>query len=399
MKAIGYRILALGLLLSGSGSLAIQAPVTAQAAAADSPDLESTLDGTEWLARYDQAWGSLPPLPNLQYRQQVRMSGSQEFTATLDMLYRRDGSWQVWLGEGDRIRLLDSRELEVVNQSDILRMYSVYATRPDALIPEVGFDLTAPSGRYQVQSVSEVVLDGSQPAIYLVLEPTEAGQLRELWLDPETGLPLQSLLFLSGVWGQAFALLAFEPVSSAESRESYWLPTSAQINAGYGFWTLDGLSRRVLRGSLTITHDYQDYQVLPDGQVLRFAASRPPVDRPPTVVGLPSETRSMQSSDVQSLGVNEQGNQEFSIGLGRDQSDPLDERIVAFNLTRPASRNALTQIDTLASLGLGGDVLPVYLFQFDTERPLSPIQGATTPNIDPNDVFRERPRAIRVIGN
>jgi hypothetical protein len=99
------------------------------------------------------------------------------------------------------------------------------------------------------------------------------------------------------------------------------------------------------------------------------------------------------------LGVNEQGNQEFSIGLGRDQSDPIDDRIIAFNLTRPASRDALTQIDTLASLGLGGDILPMYLFQFDTERPLSPIQGDAAPTVDPNDVFRERPRAIRVIGN
>lgn len=374
-----------GMGMSASWGAEIEAPILLAQA--------ESRDGEEWLARYEESWGSLPPLPNLQFRQQVRMSGTQEFTATLDVLYRQDGSWQVWLGEGDRIRLLDSRDLEVVNQSDILRMYSVYTTRPNALMPEVGFDVSAPEGRYAVQSVTEVLLSGERRAMHLVLEPSGAGQLREIWLDPETGLPHQSLLFLSGIWGQAFALLEFAAV------EDYWLPSSAQINAGYGFWTLDGLSRRVLRGSLMISHEYQDYQVLPAGEELRFAASKPPVDQPPTLMGVPGESRLIQSGDVQALGANAEGNQEFSIGLGRDELEPIDERILAFNLTRPASRNALTQIDTLASLSLGGDTLPVYLFQFDTERPLSPIQGSAAPSVDPNDVFRERTRVIRLLGN
>lgn len=388
--SVGIAVLVGSWLGSLAPSWATEPPLLLMAQSNPGPE---DLSGTDWLARYDEAWGSLPVLPNLQYRQQVRVSGSQEFTATLDVLYRQDGSWQVWLGEGDRIRLLDSRELEVVNQSDIFRMYSVYATRPDALIPEVGFDLAAPEGRYGVTSAAEVLLSEDRRAVHLILDPLDGGQLREIWLDPETGLPYQSLLFLSGIWGQAFALMEFADV------EGYWLPASTQINAGYGFWTLEGISRRVLRGSLSITHEYQDYQVLPTGTALRFAPSRPPVDRPPTVIGLAEEGRAVQSGDVQSLGVNEDGIEEFSLELAREGRDPIDERIVAFNLTRPASRNALTQIDTLASLGLGSDTLPLYLFQFDTERPLSPIQGDAVPQVDPNDVFRDRPRAIRVLGN
>ena len=81
----------------------------------------SDQDPQLWLERYNAALKQLPPLPNLQYRQQVRVEGSQTFTATLDVLRRRDGSWQAWVAEGDRVRLLDSRQLEAVNQSDLLK--------------------------------------------------------------------------------------------------------------------------------------------------------------------------------------------------------------------------------------------------------------------------------------
>ncbi|MEN9223289.1 MAG: hypothetical protein Q6M04_12715, partial [Thermostichus sp. BF3_bins_97] len=145
-------------------------------------------DSQTWLERYNAALRQLPPLPNLQYRQQVRVEGSQTFTATLDVLYRRDGSWQAWVAEGDRIRLLDSRQLEVVNQSDLLGLYSVYVNRPEALLPSVGFNLEALPSRYRVLSSEAVDLAGS-PAQHLRLEPLQEGQLRELWLDPESGLP------------------------------------------------------------------------------------------------------------------------------------------------------------------------------------------------------------------
>ncbi|MEN9224544.1 MAG: hypothetical protein Q6M54_03640 [Thermostichus sp. DRC_bins_24] len=356
-------------------------------------------DSQAWLERYNAALSQLPPLPNLQYRQQVRVQGSQTFTATLDVLYRRDGSWQAWVAEGDRIRLLDSRRLEVVNQSDLLGLYSVYVNRPEALLPSVGFNLEALPSRYRVLSSETVDLAGS-PAQHLRLEPLQEGQLRELWLDPESGLPRQVLLFLSGVWGQAYALIGFTEVP-AEGGERYWLPDSTRINLGYGFWTLEGLTRRVFRGSLSIQHDYQDYRILPAGSQLRFVPSQPPVDNLPVVAGVDDRAPRIELGDVQALGVDEQGNQQFSIGIGGRTSPEtrLEDRITAFNLTRPASRNVLTQIDTLAFLPLGSDRLPIYLFQFDTGRPLSPLQGVESPRVDPNEVFGPRPPALKLFGD
>lgn len=348
-------------------------------------------DGAELFRNYRQALNDLPGLPNLQYRQQVRVSGSQEFTATLDVLYRQDRSWQAWLAQGDRIRLLDSDDLEVVNQSDVFELYSVYVSEPEALVPEVGLQLAGDQEDYLVTSVGQRFLDG-QTLHHLVLEPEQGGQLRELWLDPSTFLPHQALLFLSGVWGEAYVLITFSAL------EEYWLPEVTRINLGYGFWTLEGLSRRTFRGSLSIQHEYQNYQILPEGEELSFQPSQPPVDSPPTVVGFTPEQ--IEAGDIRSLGVNEQGSEEFSIGLSSQGREALlGDRITAFNLTRPASRDALTQIDTLASLDLGTITLPLYLFQFDTGTPLSPIQPGSPPSQSSRDVFEDRPRAIRIFGN
>lgn len=388
----GVHILKIALALFGSyistGALPVFSPVSAPALTTQAAtQIES---GAELLENYQQALRSLPSLPNLQYRQQVRVSGTQEFTATLDVLYRADRSWQAWLAQGDRIRLLDSEELKIVDQSDVFELYSVYVSDPEALIPEVGFRLGGAEADYRVTGVEQRSL-GERPLHHLTLEPQGEGQLRELWLDPETYLPHQALLFLSGVWGEAYVLIEFAPV------EDYWLPQTTRINLGYGFWTLEGLARRVFRGSLSIEHQYQTYQVLPEGEELRFQATRPPVDQPPTVIGFtPAQ---IEAGDVRSLGVNEAGEEEFSIGLGSEGSEALlGDRITAFNLTRPATRDALTQIDTLARLDwIAGD-LPLYLFQFDTGTPIAPLQpGGTTP--PRGDVFEDPPRAIRLFGN
>ncbi len=356
------------------------------------PPIVGQEDGTQLLTQYLVVLQQLPELPNLQFRQQVRVSGSQEFLATLDVLRRRDGSWQAWINQGDRIRLLDSEELKIVNQSDILELYSVYVTQPEALLTEVGFNLTTPLSQYQVTDVQQERL-GDREVFHLFLEPRRDGQIRELWLDQETLLPRQALLFLSGVWGQAYVLLTFAEV------DQYWLPSSARINVGYGFWTLDGLSRRTFRGSLSIQHDYQDYQVLPDGVALQFQSSRPPVDSPPQVIA--AEDNPIRAGDVQALGPNAEGNEVFTLDLQAEGGETLlGDRISAFNLTRPATRNALTQFDTLASLGLGGDSLPLYLFQFDTGSPIAPLQPLDqSPQANPRDVFEQRPPAVKLFGN
>lgn len=389
-----------GAVLLLAGLVALQAADLALAQSDPASLPSSEQDPQAWLQRYNAALRQLPPPPNLQYRQQVRVEGSQTFTATLDVLYCRDGSWQAWVAEGDRVRLLDSRQLEAVNQSDLLKLYSVYVSRPEALLPLVSFHLEADPSRYRVLSSERVTLAGS-PVQHLRLEPLQEGQVRELWLDPESGLPRQVLLFLSGVWGQAYALIGFAAVPDPQAGVSYWLPESTRINLRYGFWTLEGLTRRVFRGSLSIRHDYQDYRILPEGVQLRFLPSQPPVDAPPVVAGLPESTPPVELGDVQVLGVDEQGNQQFSIGLGRrsEAKTPLEDRIAAFNLTRPASRNALTQIDTMAFLSLGSSQLPIYLFQFDTGRPLYPLQGVGQPQVDPNEVFDPRPPAIKLFGD
>lgn len=119
LRGCGY-LCGIVFLVTGLVGLPSGDPALAQS----DPSSLASSDPQAWLERYNAALEQLPPLPNLQYRQQVRVEGSQTFTATLDVLYRRDGSWQAWVAEGDRIRLLDSRQLEVVNQSDLLQLYS-----------------------------------------------------------------------------------------------------------------------------------------------------------------------------------------------------------------------------------------------------------------------------------
>lgn len=347
--------------------------------------------GKTLLQDYQKALQALPPLPNLQFRQQVRVSGTQDFVATLDVLYRQDQSWQAWLAEGDRIRLIDSQKLSIVNQSDLLELYSVYVEDPETLLPSVGLRLQTSPGEYQVKSLTEEIL-GDKPVYRLGLEG--GGQLRELWLDQETKLPHQALFFLSGVWGQAYALMQLGPVE-----DSYWLPQKTQINLGYGFWVLQGLSRRTFRGSLTLQHEYQDYKVLPEGIPLRFLPSRPPVDAPPTVAGVTQSQ--VELAQIESLGTNAEGKEEFSIGLSSQSKDKvlLGDRITAFNLTRPASRDSLTEFDTVALLQVGLGSLPLYLFQFDTETPLYPIKPVNPTQNNPEDVFVDPPATIQLFGN
>ncbi|GAB4216772.1 MAG: hypothetical protein OHK0012_19740 [Synechococcales cyanobacterium] len=353
------------------------------------PTTVSLSQGSQWLSRYQQAWQSLPALPTVQFRQQVRLSGSQTFTATLDVLARRDGSWQAWVSEGNRVRLLDSSRLKLVGQGDVLGLYTVYVTDPEALIPTVMLRMDAPAGQYQVTGAENRTLDGD-PTYHLTLQGE--GHLRELWLDPATYRPRQALLFLSGVWGQAYALLTFTAL------EEYWVPSRLQVNLGYGFWTLSGLSRRTFEGSVSLIHDYQDYQLLPETPTPRFRANQPPVDRPPQVVQ--PAPAPVTSAQIRPLGQDSAGNEQFSLGLGQagQEQTPIQEGIAAFNLTRPSSRNARTQIDTLAQLRLGATVLPLYLFQFNTGEPLDPIQPGN-PDFDPRQVdpFNSRPPGIRIL--
>ena len=220
-----------------------------------SPELPSTpanrtLSGDLLLQAYSEAYAALPPLPALQFRQNIRVSGSSEYSATVDMLYRPDGSWQAWLYEGNRARLLDSAHIKMVSQTDIAKLYGTYITDPDAMAVAETWSLNAAPEDYRVESVERVQL-GDRFVHHLVLNPLTGGWLRELWLDPERHLPIQAKLSPTTQWGDSSVTLQFGPV------DRYWLPQAMQVDLGYRFLSFPGLLQvRSFDGALGLGQGY-----------------------------------------------------------------------------------------------------------------------------------------------
>lgn len=316
------------------------------------------------LRSYQQAIAALPALPTLQYRQQVRVSGTQSYAATLDVLYRNDGSWQAWVSEGDRARLLDSKDLQFVNEGDVGRLYSVYVGSPDELV--VTGTLALSAGTQQYRAVRADVQQLGDRAVHHLVLDSNGGQLQELWLDPQTNLPLQALLGLSDRWGGASALVSFGPF------EQYWMPQAIDVNLAYGFWTLSGFERRSFRGELTIRHDFQDYILLPDDAELpRFDRNQPPAGSAPAAVKTAATTE--RTGSTRSLGADASGTERLQVNLqDRTSNSTLSDRIANFNLTRPSLRDPLTEIDTAMTLSMGTLSLPLYLLQFDLGQAILP---------------------------
>ncbi len=195
--------------------------------------------------------------------------------------------------------------------------------------------------------------------------------MRELWLDPDTFLPVQALLQTRDRWGNAFALVQYAAF------EDLWLPQRLDINLAYGFWTLQGIRRRILQGELAIRHDYQNYQRLesvPFGSApLSFDPQRPPTGAEPPALA------TTEAGDINQIGLDAEGNLQFDVGLrGTGATSPLEQQINAFNAARPGFRNALTQFDILINLRWGVASLPVYLLRFDAGTSLLPFEAGNT---------------------
>ncbi|MEM6447293.1 MAG: hypothetical protein AAF704_12115 [Cyanobacteria bacterium P01_D01_bin.123] len=351
------------------------------------------------LRSYQQAIAALPQLPTLQYRQQVQVSGSQSYAATLDVLYRRDSTWQAWVSEGDRARLLDSEELQFVNEGDVARLYSVYVGSPDELVVSGTLALNALGANVRATS-ADVHQLGDRAVNHLVLESNGGSQLQELWLDPQTHLPLQALLGISDRWGGASALVSFGAV------DRYWMPQTIDVNLVYSFWTLSGLERRTFQGELAIRHDFQDYILLSDDAELpSFDQNRPPTGSAPAAVKTASTSE--RAGSTRAIGTDVTGQQRLQVNLqDRTSNSSLAERITTFNLTRPSLRNPLTEIDTAMTLSMGGLSMPLYLLQFDLGQAILPSAppgstagGAGGNRYDPVDPTDSRQPNFTLFGN
>ncbi len=359
------KVLIAGVLLLSLASPSLS--VRAQDTPVVTPEADPEV--TRLLTEYAQAIANLPPLPNLQFRQQVQVTGEQDYAATLDVLYREDGSWQTWLAEGDRVRLLDSRRAAFSSGNDLLQLYSTYVDQADSLILEGTLRLDAAAGSYPEATVEDAVVN-DQTVHHIVLNNT-TGQVRELWLDPDTFLPVQALLQIRDRWGNAFALVQYAAF------EDLWLPQRLDINLAYGFWTMQGLRRRTFQGELAIRHDYQNYLRLdsvPFGSApLSFDPQRPPTGVEPAALA------TTEVGEINQIGLDADGNLQFDVGLrGSGTTSPLEQRINAFNAARPGFRNALTQFDTLVNLRWGVATLPVYLLRFDAGTSLLPFEAGNT---------------------
>ncbi|NJK71960.1 MAG: hypothetical protein HC926_00590 [Synechococcaceae cyanobacterium SM2_3_60] len=211
-------------LISGMLLLSLAAPVVpvwAQDATAVTSEADPEV--TRLLTEYARAIANLPPLPNLQFRQQVQVTGEQDYAATLDVLYREDGSWQSWLAEGDRVRLLDSRQAAFSSGNDLLQLYSTYVDQADSLILEGTLRLDAAAGSYPEATVADAVVN-EQAVHHIVLNNT-TGQVRELWLDPTTFLPIQALLQIRDRGVTPLPSSNMPPSMSSGCR-SVWISTS-----------------------------------------------------------------------------------------------------------------------------------------------------------------------------
>ncbi|MEO1131599.1 MAG: hypothetical protein AAFX40_02710 [Cyanobacteria bacterium J06639_1] len=360
----------------------------------------STTQPDALLRSYQQAIAALPKLPSLQYRQQVNVSGTQSYAATLDVLQRRDGSWQAWVGEGDRTRLMDSAELQFVNEDDVAKLYTVYVSSPDELVVSGSLALNAGDKRYRAVK-AEVRRLGDRAVNHLVLESDNGGQLQELRLDPQTNLPVRALLGLSDRWGSAYALVSFGSV------EQFWLPQTIDINLSYGFWTLSGLERRSFRGDLEIRHDFQDYILLPDeDELVSFDPNRPPAGSAPAALQATSSS-TQRTSSTSVLGADASGTERLRVNLqDSTSSSTLSERITTFNLTRPSLRDPLTEIDTSMMLSMGALSMPLYLLQFDLGQAILPSAppgsatgGSGGNRYDPVDPTDSRQPNFKLFGN
>ncbi len=321
-------------------------------------------DPVQLLTRYHQALQQLPAPTQTHYTQQIQTSNWQESITTADFRFREDGNWEARMLEGDKLRTLNSSQVELVDQSDRLRLYSLYIQRPEKLAPQVTLDLDAPPEAYTPVVIETREL-GGKPVHYLQLKPNNKGRLRELWLDPETALPRRARLYLSGLWGVANMTLDFQPV------ETYWLPSRTRMEIDMNFWVPLGLSQRTFKGLIDIGSQYTDYQLgTQAGQPLPSASATPQTTKSP-----PNRSDKNPSDGTKDSAL---GNPlEVSVSTQRSSS-LLADRIADFNLSKPDLSDPKTNINTFYTLKMGKTSLLMYLFRFNSKQPFIPLEPANT---------------------
>jgi hypothetical protein len=313
------------------------------------------------LDRYHQAIQQLPAPTQKRYTQKIQTTNWQESIATADFRFQEDGNWEAQILEEDKLRTLNSAQVELVDQGDRFRLYSLYVQQPDRLAPHVSVDLDATPETY-TPVVMETRELGGKPVNYLQLKPNNKGRLRELWLDPETALPRRAKLYLSGVWGVANMTLDFQPVAT------YWLPSQTRMEINMNFWVPAGFSQRTFKGLIDIGSQYTDYQL-----GAQAAQPLPSTPAPQTAKRNKSDNNQNNAAKDSALGAP----LEVSVSTQRSSS-LLADRIADFNLSKPDLSDPKTHINTFYTLRMGKTSLLIYLFRFNSKLPLVPIEPANT---------------------
>ena len=380
-------LLAIALQSSPVHALPTATFATEPAAPGDRPATITTLtpSGEELLQAYRDALAALPSPHTYQYRQQIAVTGSTAARNTADVLHRQDGTWQAWLYEGNRARLLDSINLQLVRQTDVAHLYNTYISNPDALAVEEIWSFNADSGAYTVDRIETVQL-GDRWVHHLVLTPNEGGWLQHLWLDRDRHLPVRAQLAPSTRWGDSTVTIDFGPV------DRYWLPQAIYVELDYRFLSFPGLLQvRSFSGALNIEHQYQDYTFLDETNDLpSFSANRPSASGQLAAIAgaIPQTTESAAGADA--LGNPSSDNLQLDASLSdRQTQTAIATRIDDYNATQPGFRNALQQFDTISQLHLGDSIIPIYLVRFGVEGSLTPVDR-NRPNasdIDPAHRF------------
>lgn len=82
-------------------------------------------------------------LPSAALSSKFRLLGGRRIT-TGEFVFRADGDWEANLTEGDQFYKIADDRLNLVAQSDRLRLYSEYIERPERVAPHAIVDLSAP---------------------------------------------------------------------------------------------------------------------------------------------------------------------------------------------------------------------------------------------------------------
>jgi hypothetical protein len=306
------------------------------------------------LQRYHQALLNLNSPTERRFSQEIQISGWQEAITTGEFSFRSDSTWEGNLTEEDRLYHIQSDRFHLISESDRLALYTAYVERPDQVAPQASIDLDATPETYEILSKELTELRGLK-VMRLRLKPKTEGQLRELWLDPDTALPRRAVLSLAGVWGIATYTVDFRGYGT------YWLPDRSRMQIIMNFWVPVGFAQRSFAGKLDIGSQFTNYRFGNEAQLPLPAIPSSPVEtvRPDTESG--------------KLGKS------LSVTISKQNSrSPLAEKIAQFNLNKPDLSDPRTHINVFSTLHMGHQDLLIYLFRFDSKQTLVPFEPANS---------------------